>query len=238
MANVIVNDTNLTNIANAIRSKNGTQTTYLPSEMATAIANIPSGGGSSVVYDGFYNGSTLIRGILNDVITSDPCLNIYGYKSGTQSLSTNNTTIGRGIVKYRASDSLTSSDVGQSIFSDNRLVSFTPPSSDPLMGNYYTGGPFLFQYGTEASLYRSYFFFRYNTVSYTENVSALTNTKVVTIDCEGTITGVFNTWTDLVTALSNKTIDATKGISIVGTTVTNTGQSTTAPQKNSIVFSA
>lgn len=45
MANVIINDTNLTNIANAIREKNGTTTTYKPSEMADAITNLPTGGG-------------------------------------------------------------------------------------------------------------------------------------------------------------------------------------------------
>lgn len=45
MANVIINDTNLTNIANAIREKNGLTDTYKPSEMADAIIAIPSGGG-------------------------------------------------------------------------------------------------------------------------------------------------------------------------------------------------
>lgn len=46
MANVIINDQNLTNIANAIRGKNGTTTTYKPSEMAAAITAIETGGGS------------------------------------------------------------------------------------------------------------------------------------------------------------------------------------------------
>lgn len=45
MANVIINDANLTNIAAAIREKNGTSTTYKPSEMASAIAAIETGGG-------------------------------------------------------------------------------------------------------------------------------------------------------------------------------------------------
>lgn len=49
MANVIINDTNLTNIANAIRGKNGTTTTYKPSEMAAAITAISGGGGGSGV---------------------------------------------------------------------------------------------------------------------------------------------------------------------------------------------
>ena len=43
MAKVLVTDTNLTNIANAIREKNGLSTTYKPSEMANAISNIETG---------------------------------------------------------------------------------------------------------------------------------------------------------------------------------------------------
>ena len=43
MAIVTINDSNLTAIADAIRTKNGTETTYKPSEMAAAIANLPAG---------------------------------------------------------------------------------------------------------------------------------------------------------------------------------------------------
>ena len=46
MANVIINDTNLINIADAIRSKNGLTDKYKPSEMATAILAIEAGEGS------------------------------------------------------------------------------------------------------------------------------------------------------------------------------------------------
>lgn len=45
MAKVLVNESSLTGIANAIRGKNGETTTYKPSEMAAAITAIPSGGG-------------------------------------------------------------------------------------------------------------------------------------------------------------------------------------------------
>lgn len=44
MSKVLVNEENLTNIANAIREKNGTTTTYKPGDMATAIQTISSGG--------------------------------------------------------------------------------------------------------------------------------------------------------------------------------------------------
>lgn len=45
MAEVLVQDTSLQAIADAIREKNGTETTYKPSEMGTAIRAIESGGG-------------------------------------------------------------------------------------------------------------------------------------------------------------------------------------------------
>lgn len=44
MANVLVDETALQNIADAIRTKNGTQNTYKPGQMADAIEAIPSGG--------------------------------------------------------------------------------------------------------------------------------------------------------------------------------------------------
>lgn len=50
MANVLVNENSLTAIGNAIRSKNGSSTTYKPAEMAPAITALPSGGGGSGKY--------------------------------------------------------------------------------------------------------------------------------------------------------------------------------------------
>ena len=43
MAIVTINETNLTNIAEAIRGKNGETTTYKPNEMAAAIEAIQTG---------------------------------------------------------------------------------------------------------------------------------------------------------------------------------------------------
>lgn len=59
MAKGLVTDTYLTDIANAIRSKNGASTQYKPSEMAAAITNLPSGGSSSKIKPTFisFNGS-------------------------------------------------------------------------------------------------------------------------------------------------------------------------------------
>ena len=49
MSKVLVNESSLTGIANAIRGKNGSTDTYKPSEMAAAITAISGGGGGSVV---------------------------------------------------------------------------------------------------------------------------------------------------------------------------------------------
>lgn len=47
MSKVLVSENNLSSIADSIRAKNGTQETYKPSEMSTAIDNLPSGGDTS-----------------------------------------------------------------------------------------------------------------------------------------------------------------------------------------------
>ena len=46
MSKVMVNESSLSAIGEAIRGKNGTTNTYKPSEMAAAISNIPAGGGN------------------------------------------------------------------------------------------------------------------------------------------------------------------------------------------------
>lgn len=62
MANVLVNDLYLGDIADAIRSKLNTQATYKPSQMANAIESISGGGSSlgakSITANGTYNASS------------------------------------------------------------------------------------------------------------------------------------------------------------------------------------
>lgn len=60
MANVLVEETSLSNIASAIRVKNGSTAVYKPGEMAAAITNLPSGGGSSDNEDGLLE-NTLVN---------------------------------------------------------------------------------------------------------------------------------------------------------------------------------
>ena len=53
MAKVLVNESSLTGIADAIRGKNGETTTYKPSEMAAAITAISGGGGPEIPESAF-----------------------------------------------------------------------------------------------------------------------------------------------------------------------------------------
>ena len=70
MAKVLVTDTHLTNIADAIRDKKGTSDTYKPSEMANAISNIETGGGGNTdIEDGLVM-RTLSGDYVNNRITT------------------------------------------------------------------------------------------------------------------------------------------------------------------------
>lgn len=75
MANVIINDTNLTNIANAIREKNGTSETYKPNQMAAAILAIQGGGGGDTEWPtelSVYLGSFNMNQQLDTILTLLP----------------------------------------------------------------------------------------------------------------------------------------------------------------------
>ena len=50
MANVLVDENSLSGIANAIRAKSSSQATLLPSEMAQAIEDLPTGGGTPNIF--------------------------------------------------------------------------------------------------------------------------------------------------------------------------------------------
>lgn len=59
MSKVLVTETYLEDIADAIRAKNGLSDTYMPSEMATAISNISSGGTARTSADLTVSGATV-----------------------------------------------------------------------------------------------------------------------------------------------------------------------------------
>jgi hypothetical protein len=59
MANVIIDDGNLKDIANAIREKSGSTDTYKPSDMSQAILDIVSGGGANYTSITYNNDDTI-----------------------------------------------------------------------------------------------------------------------------------------------------------------------------------
>lgn len=83
MANtpVAILDDTMTDIADAIRGKNGSSDTYKPSEMPAAITAIPSGGG------GDNNWADVMRGdstsLYDNSVTELPDYRLGGYSSGT-----------------------------------------------------------------------------------------------------------------------------------------------------------
>lgn len=70
MALKLYSDTDIQNIANAIRTKNGSTDTYKVSEMAQAIEDIPSGGSDWAV---LYQGTTTEEAILQVAVTNISC---------------------------------------------------------------------------------------------------------------------------------------------------------------------
>lgn len=84
MAKVLVNESSLTGIANAIRGKNGSTTTYKPSEMAAAITAI-SGGGPDIPDSAF-----VISGNCNYRFANsgwDWFIGLYGNKITTENIT-------------------------------------------------------------------------------------------------------------------------------------------------------
>ena len=92
MSIVTIDDSYFTNIANAIRGKNGETTTYKPNEMAAAISAISGGGGGdwqvaaiSTVYDSTTNKTIIPLANYIDVNTDDFLLFGAGKYSETSS---------------------------------------------------------------------------------------------------------------------------------------------------------
>ena len=85
MSKVLVNESSLTGIANAIRGKNGETTTYKPSEMAAAITAISGGSGPEIPDSAFViSGNCSYRFANNGW---DWFIELYGNKITTENLS-------------------------------------------------------------------------------------------------------------------------------------------------------
>lgn len=128
MANVLVEETSLTAIANSIRGKNGTTNTYKPGEMPAAIDAIETGGVSEVRYPNFYYDSSYdeackyLQAI--DVSNATTLTFLYDYESGSAPcLGTIKLHLGSEVYKsggsclYRTVDATSTT---QTVLSSNR----------------------------------------------------------------------------------------------------------------------
>ena len=113
MSKVITDSANYTAIANAIRAKNGSQTTYKPSEMAAAIAAIASGGATNLV-TGTFKGTTTGAAMdvpLNYTGSGYPILTVIYPKGGVIGNSSFTSTVQRyALCEYSIFKRYTSSD--------------------------------------------------------------------------------------------------------------------------------
>ena len=81
MATVLTNDANYTAIADAIRAKGG-EGTFTPAQMATAIANLPSGGANKVLTSAIITGTSSKIDISN-YTTDNNFILFFGLSSGS-----------------------------------------------------------------------------------------------------------------------------------------------------------
>ena len=82
MATVLTNDANYTAIANAIRAKGG-EGTFTPAQMATAIANLPSGGASNKVLTSAIITGTSSTIDISNYTTDNNFILFFGLKEGS-----------------------------------------------------------------------------------------------------------------------------------------------------------
>lgn len=81
MATVLTNDANYTAIADAIRAKGG-EGTFTPPQMATAIANLPSGGANKVLTSAIITGTSSKIDISN-YVEDDNFILFFGLSNNT-----------------------------------------------------------------------------------------------------------------------------------------------------------
>ena len=215
----LYSDSDIQDIADAIRSKNGSSDTYKVSQMATAISNIPSGGGSSLPEYGTLTYATWRPMSGSDInatmalqlfqmaspsysVASDPCYFQVQHSSVSSQYSK--------VTTYFAKSTISSSDIGSNIL--NNLVSQTINQYTAWHGKSFQTNTYI----AENILVK------WDSVQIPTSVSY--SGKFVTFDIDGKITGVYNSGSDFCTALRNNSIDVSNGLGWV--TTYNTGTAT------------
>lgn len=200
MAMKLYSDSDIQDIADAIRSKNGSSDTYKVSQMATAISNIPSGGSMPAWATAMDANDTITQG--GSVFHSYP--STYTGSVYAMTLYYNSRS------QYRAwypNSNITSNDIGDSILNH---LSYQYSSS-------YAGVFYLTSLGDQTTAPTVFsqpnVLWKYKTVTTESNGSGSTGKPVVT-DKDGKIIAVYSSWSTLVTDLNNHNIDASNGICV------------------------
>jgi len=113
MASVIIDDTNLKNIADAIREKNGTDETYVPSAMADAIKAIETG--SKIVYGTYTGSKDNTTQVVSHGLGCKPKM-IYLYVDGFDTPPTSSTTSFAGYNQFTEANYNTETETGSSTY--------------------------------------------------------------------------------------------------------------------------
>lgn len=208
----LYSDSDIQDIADAIRSKNGSSDTYKVSEMATAISNIPSGGGSSLPEYG-----TLAYAEWTPMTSSDRnasmALRLYQMASPSYSIASNPCYVQiqhsnvssqySRVTLYFAKSNISSSDIGSNIM--NNLVAQTINQGTAWHGKSLSNNSYI----------DICILLKWDSIQIPTSVSY--SGKFVTFDVEGKITGVYNSGSDFCTALGNNSIDVSKGLGWITT---------------------
>lgn len=136
MANVLINEDTMTNIADAIRSKKGVSTTYKPNEMPSAIDSISGGG---ITPTGTINITTNGTHDVTNYASASVAVPQGTTPTGTKEISiTQNGTTTEDVTNYASAQiTVNVSGGGATIGKASQYVEFTP-SSDATSSSRYT----------------------------------------------------------------------------------------------------
>ena len=156
MSEYLVSSTDMTAIANAIRQKDGTQTTMTVSDMPTRIQNIPTGGGGTDYM------AQRVQGTLSSYVIPNTCTKISSYAFA--SLPLTSITIPNTVTT-----------ISSSAFYNCKLTSVTIPSSVTNINGYCFSNNLLTSVTFDTNLYAS---FREGCFAENKNLTTLNNFSI------------------------------------------------------------